>query len=95
MPPQGQRAPRCLSHELIGHSRRDEQLAAGSVFLHPRRDVDRVPKSSEVDDRAPDIADVGDARIDRHAQLEPGFLVAAVTDRLKTDPVAARTARSR
>ena len=67
MSAQVQHAPRYFGHELVGHSRRDEQLAGGGVFLHPRRNVDRVSKSSEVDYRAPDIADVGDARIDRYA----------------------------
>jgi len=34
------------------------------VLLHPCRDVDRIAKSSEVDHRAPDVAHVGDARVD-------------------------------
>ena len=71
MPAQGQCAPRRVRHQLIGDSGCDEQLATGGVLLHPRRDVDRITEGSEVDDRAADVAHVCDARIDRHAQLEP------------------------
>ena len=80
MPPQVQHAPRRFGHELVGDSRRDEQLPTGCVLLHPRRDVDRITKSGEVHDRASNVADVGDARIDGHAQLEPGLVVPAVAD---------------
>jgi hypothetical protein len=55
VPPQVQRAPRCFRHELVGHSRCDEQLPTGGVLLHSRRDVDRITQSSEVDHRTPDI----------------------------------------
>jgi hypothetical protein len=93
VPPQVQRAPRCFRHELVGHSRCDEQLPTGGVLLHSRRDVDRITQSSEVDHRTPDIADVRDARIDRHAYLKPRPLVGAVANRFEQiDPGLDRAA---
>lgn len=65
--PQVQSAPLSLRHPVVGHSRCDEQLPPGGVLLHTRRDVDRITEGSEVDDRAPDVAHVCDAGIDRHA----------------------------
>jgi hypothetical protein len=49
VPPEVQRAPRRRRHELIGHSRCDEQLPTGGVLLHPRADVDWITERGEVD----------------------------------------------
>ena len=58
---------RFVAIRLIGNSRCDEQLPTGGVLLHPRRDVDRITESGEIHDRAPNVADVCHACIDRHA----------------------------